>query len=267
MKAYQKIIFASILGSILLFSTSCGLYSYDSYTIEDSTEPNYIELNKRQKEILRSEGLPEDVKDLDLNQINAIVNIEKALQYLEKKYNKSFYYASYIEDGILNGQSLDCYEEGTPKERIITVKEVYDNEKISYEDNYKEVQAADIYNKVMSKHFKEVWNIDTKIITEIYELRKDINEFTAIKDASGFTNIFFTDKTADQKKLNDMANELKDWLVNKQNKSPGTYRIYCIKPEAYKELTQYNLDDIMNKYQFIYFSEVWITDEGVVEVN
>lgn len=239
---------------------------------EESTQQHYIELNERQKEILRSEGLPESVKDLGLNQLNAIIEIENVLQYMEEKYGKTFCYSSFIEQGLLNGEEAHVYEEGTPKERLITVKTEYNEGNRHYVDDYKEVQAADLYNQVMAQHCKDAWGIDPVILTDIYRLQGEVTAETVIKNSTANVRIYFSDPNANQVQLDKMANELKDWLVNEQNKAPGDYRIFAMSPEAIKEfkalnvVNRYTAEDVTNKYKFDYRSRVWITEDGFADI-
>ena len=53
------------------------------------------ELTERQKDILKSQNLPQQWDELDMSVQESIEAIEEMLQYLEHKYGKTFVYAGY----------------------------------------------------------------------------------------------------------------------------------------------------------------------------
>lgn len=80
-----------------------------------------VEINDRQKAILSLVGLPDSYEKLTSSQKKSINSIEQMLQYLDKKYEKSFCYAGY-SNGIYERQWLMAYAEGeNPKVDVFNV--------------------------------------------------------------------------------------------------------------------------------------------------
>ena len=255
-----------IAGITILILAACGMRKQEN-TMQTKEEKVVVELNQRQKEILRSKGLPETTEELDLNQLNAIVEIEKALEYLEEKYEKTFCYAGFAAQDLLSGESVFCYEEGTPPQRVIQVSYIYDKGNRSFQDNYAEVQASDHYEKDIQDFFLEKWNMNVLAAPEIYELHDVSSEENVIKNSSALCYIFFSDDAISHEVLKERAKEFSKWLTEEQAGATGDFRLYNMDAEAMEDLCRYNVEDVMNQYGFLDRATVWITEDGYVNVK
>ena len=108
MKIVKKIM---IIGMVLIIGIGvcgCGMKknnSNESKNITLKSKPELV-LNERQKEILEEVGLPTDAEKLDSSQQEAIIAIDEMLTAVEKKYNRSFSYSGYVEQGPLESEYL-----------------------------------------------------------------------------------------------------------------------------------------------------------------
>lgn len=95
---YKKLF---IIIGILLILSGCEDKEIINSDIATREKIEEVVLTKRQKFILKSEGLSTSYKELTSTQQSAIKNVEELLIYLENKYQISFSYSLYYFPEIL----------------------------------------------------------------------------------------------------------------------------------------------------------------------
>lgn len=110
---------------------------------------------------MKQEGLPLDYDELDDSQKSAIECIEDIFKYLDKTYSKEkFEYSGYVPYSTLEPEHLiveSQYGEVTVNRYVSTDSP---NEPPTFEDDFKDVKAADIYATVVDDYLAKKYDID-----------------------------------------------------------------------------------------------------------
>lgn len=150
-----------ILCLLFVMSVIFGGCSIPNLIPNNKTESHKYTLTARQKQILKQEGLPLDYEELDGSQKNAIDSIEDIFKYLDKKYPKEkFEYSGYVPYSSLEPEHLiveSQYGEVTVNRYVSTY---LPNFLSSFDDDFKDVKAADIYATVVDDYLAKKYDID-----------------------------------------------------------------------------------------------------------
>ena len=134
-----------ILCLLFVMSVIFGGCSIPNLILNNKTESYKYSLTARQKQILKQEGLPLDYEKLNDSQKSAIECIEDIFQYLDKTYPKEkFEYPGYVPYSTLEPEHLiveSQYGEVTVNRYVSTDSPGFPS---SYDDDFKDVKAADI---------------------------------------------------------------------------------------------------------------------------
>ena len=238
--------------------------SMEEYTEEKET----VELNERQKEILKSVGLSENYKELTETQKSAIINIEKGLSYMDEKYGREFIYLGYIPLGVLDEEQLTCYEKGTLPERIITVYYYYEDEKMTLQDDFEKVCAGDIYSQAVLKYVTEELGYErTMACTEVKIINGDISEENVIKNTYADCAVFFEQLPEEKIDLNSICEKLKKWILEENQGASGFVRLFILNKEAFHNLTGYNYQEILDEFGSEQHLTLTIYEDGTYRIK
>lgn len=152
--------------------------------IETREKIEEVVLTKRQKSILKSEGLSTNYKELTSTQQSAIKNVEELLTYLEDKYQISFSYSLYYFPEILRQHErlIAIPEWGDSRFDQVEVTREIKNSKIIYDDNYPSVASQPIYLKELNRKVDEMTDLESVKIYLTYGLLKSEKEPNDFED-------------------------------------------------------------------------------------
>lgn len=154
-----------ILCLLFVMSVIFGGCSIPNLILTNKTESYKYSLTARQKQILKQEGLPLDYEKLDDMQKSAIECIEDIFKYLDKTYPKEkFEYSGYVPYSTLEPEHLiveSQYGEVTVNRYVSTDSP---NEPPTFEDDFKDVKAADIYATVVDDYLAKKYDTDKYLV-------------------------------------------------------------------------------------------------------
>lgn len=146
----KKIIILCLFFVISIIFSGCSI---PNMILNNRAESHKYSLTARQKQILKQEGLPLDYEKLNDSQKSAIECIEDIFQYLDKTYPKEkFEYSGYVPYSTLEPEHLiveSQYGEVTVNRYVSTDSPGFPS---SYDDDFKDVKAADIYATVVDDY-------------------------------------------------------------------------------------------------------------------
>ena len=158
---------------------------------------NTEKLNERQKEILAKEGLSTNYDELEYYQKVIIERIEKALVYIEDKYNIPFEYDFYSTGDILFdvNPALYVYPKDNKVEGFLVEIEIT---KEGYQDNYLDVYSKWPLEEYLIQNIQPLCpNAKMKLILDSYtkldEIPTDYTKFDG--NVSGFALLFIDSST------------------------------------------------------------------------
>ena len=194
------------------------------------------ELTARQKDILKSKNLPQKWDELDMSIQESIQAIEEMLQFLEKKYGKTFVYAGYkkANNTFNDEESLLAYAVGDDPE---TQKCIVNRTKDGLEDTYGWVLASPVFNKKMQDKVSDLLSDNNyKLFTKLLGVSND-----GTVKASTVAVVIETSYDEDSK-------ELFDKVTSRLSNEEGVYKIlmYCVTPGTTESMAQHNYEQIMN---------------------
>lgn len=150
-----------ILCLLFVMSFIFGGCSIPNLILNNKTKSYKYSLTARQKQILKLEGLPLDYEELDDSQKSAIECIEDIFKYLDKTYPKEkFEYSGYVPYSSLEPEHLiveSQYGEVTVNRYVSTYLPGFPS---SFDDDFKDVKAADIYATVVDDYLAKKYDID-----------------------------------------------------------------------------------------------------------
>lgn len=210
-----------------------------SITDEDWTKSykEHMQLNDRQKRILKEMGLSTNFKELTDKQIANISRIEEILQYLDKKYNKEFEYAGYVEKSALEDEYLLAYSKDGNKNTEIFKVECSKNK---FTDDYLNLLIRPVYENKMYKRMKcIVKNADLKIYSTIYEsdiTKVDFGEEDVTKNTKSSTMIFLSSENLNTEDYDSLYGKVK--LILMKNQFSGNFQLLIYKKEYFNKLNR-----------------------------
>ena len=250
MKIVKKIM---IIGTVLIIGImicSCGMKKNNSDESKDITlksKPEIV-LNERQKEILEEVGLPTDAEKLDSSQQEAIIAIEEMITAVEKKYNRSFSYSGYVEQGLLESEHLMAYpSDGNPRTDSFEVRKT-DN---GYEDDYMNVAIRDDYAKYVEEIItSNLHNEHIRVFTEIYT-----TELTSVPEnkqdykgkVSSWKAVFLY--LTDNDEIPKYVQSIQEILKNENLKYDC--EVIFLKEDVIDKLTEYNYEDYLSSDYYV----------------
>ncbi len=250
MKIVKKIM---IIGTVLIIGImvcSCGMKknnSGESKNITLKSKPEIV-LNERQKEILEEVGLPTDAEKLDSSQQEAIIAIDEMLTAVEKKYNRSFSYSGYVEQGPLESEYLMAYpSDGNPRTDSFEVRKT-DN---GYEDDYMNVAIRDDYAKYVEEIItSNLHNEHIRVFTEIYT-----TELTSVPEnkqdykgkVSSWKAVFLY--LTDNDEIPKYVQSIQEILKNENLKYDC--EVIFLKEDVIDKLTEYNYEDYLSSDYYV----------------
>ena len=250
MKIVKKIM---IIGTVLIIGImicSCGMKKNNSDESKDITlksKPEIV-LNERQKEILEEVGLPTEAEKLDSSQQEAIIAIDEMLTAVEKKYNRSFSYSGYVEQGPLESEHLMAYpSDGNPRTDSFEVRKT-DN---GYEDDYMNVAIRDDYAKYVEEIItSNLHNEHIRVFTEIYT-----TELTSVPEnkqdykgkVSSWKAVFLY--LTDNDEIPKYVQSIQEILKNENLKYDC--EVIFLKEDVIDKLTEYNYEDYLSSDYYV----------------
>ena len=242
-----------IIGTVLIIGImicSCGMKknnSDESKNITLKSKPELV-LNERQKEILEEVGLPTEAEKLDSSQQEAIIAIDEMLTAVEKKYNRSFSYSGYVEQGPLESEHLIAYpSEGNPRTDSFEVRKK-DN---GYEDDYMNVAIRDDYAKYVEEIItSNLHNEHIRVFTEIYT-----TELTSVPEnkqdykgkVSSWKSVFLY--LTDNDEIPKYVQSIQEILKNENLKYDC--EVIFLKEDVIDKLTEYNYEDYLSSDYYV----------------
>ena len=242
-----------IIGTVLIIGImicSCGMKKNNSDESKDITlksKPEIV-LNERQKEILEEVGLPTDAEKLDSSQQEAIIAIDEMLTAVEKKYNRSFSYSGYVEQGPLESEYLMAYpSDGNPRTDSFEVRKT-DN---GYEDDYMNVAIRDDYAKYVEEIItSNLHNEHIRVFTEIYT-----TELTSVPEnkqdykgkVSSWKAVFLY--LTDNDEIPKYVQSIQEILKNENLKYDC--EVIFLKEDVIDKLTEYNYEDYLSSDYYV----------------
>ena len=242
-----------IIGTVLIIGImicSCGMKKNNSDESKDITlksKPELV-LNERQKEILEEVGLPTDAEKLDSSQQEAIIAIDEMLTAVEKKYNRSFSYSGYVEQGPLESEYLMAYpSDGNPRTDSFEVRKT-DN---GYEDDYMNVAIRDDYAKYVEEIItSNLHNEHIRVFTEIYT-----TELTSVPEnkqdykgkVSSWKAVFLY--LTDNDEIPKYVQSIQEILKNENLKYDC--EVIFLKEDVIDKLTEYNYEDYLSSDYYV----------------
>lgn len=123
-------------------------------------------LTERQKQILRSRGLPEEYEDLTAVQKETIRKIEELLTYLEQKYARTFEFAAFRPASVRDpdAAALLFREAGAdPERRTAVLTETWEEGGRILRDDFPAVAAEPVYEQFLEKQVRECLNVPCRV--------------------------------------------------------------------------------------------------------
>ena len=242
-----------IIGTVLIIGIGvcgCGMKknnSNESKNITLKSKPEIV-LNERQKEILEEVGLPTEAEKLDSSQQEAIIAIDEMLTAVEKKYNRSFSYSGYVEQGPLESEHLMAYpSDGNPRTDSFEVRKT-DN---GYEDDYMNVAIRDDYAKYVEEIItSNLHNEHIRVFTEIYT-----TELTSVPEnkqdykgkVSSWKAVFLY--LTDNDEIPKYVQSIQEILKNENLKYDC--EVIFLKEDVIDKLTEYNYEDYLSSDYYV----------------
>ncbi len=242
-----------IIGMVLIIGIGvcgCGMKknnSNESKNITLKSKPELV-LNERQKEILEEVGLPTEAEKLDSSQQEAIIAIDEMLTAVEKKYNRSFSYSGYVEQGLLESEHLMAYpSDGNPRTDSFEVRKT-DN---GYEDDYMNVAIRDDYTKYVEEIItSNLHNEHIRVFTEIYT-----TELTSVPEnkqdykgkVSSWKAVFLY--LTDNDEIPKYVQSIQEILKNENLKYDCD--VIFLKEDVIDKLTEYNYEDYLSSDYYV----------------
>lgn len=205
-----------ILCLLFVMSVIFGGCSIPNLILNNKTESYKYSLTARQKQILKQEGLPLDYEELDDSQKSAIECIEDIFKYLDKTYPKEkFEYSGYVPYSTLEPEHLiveSQYGEVTVNRYVSTDSP---NEPPTFEDDFKDVKAADIYATVVDDYLAKKYDTDKYLVdVSVSKYLDDTFDTKTITQNCNGCVYLYVDDSLGLKIFKDISKDLVDFMKN-----------------------------------------------------
>lgn len=258
MQNMKKLIVIGIVLVVGIGVCGCGMKKNNNESQKSSNKSELV-LNERQKEILEEVGLSTKEEELTYSQKEAIIAIDEMLTEIEKKYNTSFSYAGYVEQGLLESEHLIAYpSDGNPRTDSFEVRKT-DN---GYEDDYMNVAIREGFSSYLTNIAKQVFKIEEiKAFVEVTEttLVEVPSDEKMYNDAVGSKNYIYIDSSfINEQEFQSYVDELENVLY--QNELYGISEIVLLKKDEIEYLNEYNYLDYDISDSYIEWKEISVQE-------
>lgn len=219
-----------ILCLLFVMSVIFGGCSIPNLILNNKTESYKYSLTARQKQILKQEGLPLDYEELDDSQKSAIECIEDIFKYLDKTYPKEkFEYLGYVPYSTLEPEHLiveSQYGEVTVNRYVSTDSP---NEPPTFEDDFKDVKAADIYATVVDDYLAKKYDTDKYLVDVSVSKYLDdtFDTKTIAQNCNGCVSVYVDDSVG-RKIFENIGKDVINFMKSKTGKIGVYSNIYLI---------------------------------------
>ena len=243
-----------IIGLTAIIGTGiCGCNIKENSS-DDTKKNTEIVLNERQKEILEEEGLSTNPEELTYSQKKSIVAIDEMLTAIEKKYNRSFSYAGYIEEGALEEEQLIAYpSDGDKDGESFAVTRTKESGEYVYEDEYVNVVAKQIYAAYILEYCQtqlgennvKVYSIITNIKDKEMLLKAEQIDF----NVSGESCIFVDGEKITEEVYNNFLSSYEKWT--EEHGIDENTEFVLLKEEVIKNVNKYNYTNYLSSEYYL----------------
>lgn len=219
-----------ILCLLFVMSVIFGGCSIPNLILNNKTESYKYSLTARQKQILKQEGLPLDYEELDDSQKSAIECIEDIFKYLDKTYPKEkFEYSGYVPYSTLEPEHLiveSQYGEVTVNRYVSTDSP---NEPPTFEDDFKDVKASDIYATVVDDYLAKKYDTDKYLVDVSVSKYLDdtFDTKTIAQNCNGCVSVYVDDSVG-RKIFENIGKDVINFMKSKTGKIGVYSNIYLI---------------------------------------
>lgn len=227
----------------LIIAAVCVLFfdAHSAYYIgnkETSIVKSEYILNDRQKSILQKEGLPTDYDSLSLTQKVSIDAIEDMFTYLDMRYpDEKFEFSGYVAQSPLESEQLIVFS----RYGKVTVQRNISGDSPEYNDDFKEIKAADMYSTVINDALAKQYNETDYIVdTVVSNCRFNPNKDTIFKSCDAELTIFVREGAGEE--CFSGIDEIVSKFLSEKGKIDVYLTVYMVKeseftldlPERYK---------------------------------
>lgn len=242
----RKMLLCAFAAGVLLVMPGCApanIGANENTTINKTEEE--VMLNARQIEILTAKELPTNYGELNAYQKHAIVAIEDMLCYLEKKYDKTFYFVNY--DGPGNEMLVAECDDASVK-----VYRSYQGESYRYSDNYMELCASPFYQQELQDYLcSKCGEGNCLIFSEVTRVDENITLSSdgIIGKASARSDAFISDSIG-QQAFRTLISEYTEWIQANANGHECMVTFYLTESEKMGKLHSYNYIQLEKELTF-----------------
>lgn len=209
----KKIIIFCLFFVISIIFSGCSI---PNMILNNRAESHKYSLTARQKQILKQEGLPLDYEKLNDTQKSAIECIEDIFQYLDKTYPKEkFEYSGYVPYSTLEPEHLiveSQYGEVTVNRYVSTDSPGFPS---SYDDDFKDVKAADVYATVVDDYLAKKYDTDKYLVdVSVSKYLDDTFDTKTITQNCNCCVYLYVDDSLGLKTFKDISKDLVDFMKN-----------------------------------------------------
>lgn len=219
-----------ILCLLFVMSVIFGGCSIPNLILNNKIESHKYTLTVRQKQILKQEGLPLDYEKLNDTQKSAIDSIEDIFKYLDKTYPKEkFEYSGYVPYSTLEPEHLiveSQYGEVTVNRYVSTYLPGFPS---SFDDDFKDVKAADIYATVVDDYLSKKYDTDKFLVDVSVSKYLDdtFNTKTIAQNCNGCVSVYVDDSVG-RKIFENIGKDVINFMKSKTGKIGVYSNIYLI---------------------------------------
>lgn len=223
----KKIIILCLFFVISIIFSGCSI---PNMILNNRAESHKYSLTARQKQILKQEGLPLDYEKLNDTQKSAIECIEDIFQYLDKTYPKEkFEYSGYVPYSTLEPEHLiveSQYGEVTVNRYVSTDSPGFPS---SYDDDFKDVKAADIYATVVDDYLAKKYDTDKYLVdVSVSKYLDDTFDTKMIaQNCYGCVSVYVDDSVG-RKIFENIGKDVINFMKSKTGKTGVYSNIYLI---------------------------------------
>ena len=243
----------------------------DTKTNRLDLPPEHLELNERQREILKKEDLPQDYDELSQTQKRAIYRMEKMLSYLDEKYpGVEFRYLEYSA-GYFDTEWLSVYPRGGSSSRdIVTVRPADNNENGTFTDNYIGVYVRPFYEEAIAQYVKDYFQSENVLVIgpdsvkTTLESTDDVEAGKIAGNCSGSCNIYFYQNLPDEK-MKEFCEAFGAWCA--ENGYSGDHLVTLVEsPERLEEISEFNQYSYLNEDTYTLQYHCTVSESGTVDI-
>lgn len=219
-----------ILCLLFVMSVIFGGCSIPNLILNNKIESHKYTLTVRQKQILKQEGLPLDYEKLNDTQKSAIDSVEDIFKYLDKTYPKEkFEYSGYVPYSTLEPEHLiveSQYGEVTVNRYVSTYLPGFPS---SFDDDFKDVKAADIYATVVDDYLSKKYDTDKFLVDVSVSKYLDdtFNTKTIAQNCNGCVSVYVDDSVG-RKIFENIGKDVINFMKSKTGKIGVYSNIYLI---------------------------------------